>query len=127
MLVLQALRRRFLLTVISTVVTLQIVNISIDPADFNSGKEDLSINDIESCVEFVLEVVLNKFDAVKECDEQDEHTSQPTVSIVLFTSEPAFHLQEQTFSTIPPPLFGYGTSFFNSLTLPITSPPPKFS
>jgi hypothetical protein len=127
MLVIQTLRRRFLMTVITTIVTLQIVNISIDPADFNSGNEDLSINDIESCVEFILEVVLNKCDAVKECDEQDEQTSQPTVSIVLFASVPALHLQEQIFSTIPSPLFNYSTSFFNSLTIPITSPPPKRS
>jgi hypothetical protein len=127
MVVIQALRRKFLMTAITAIVTLQLANISIDPADLNPGNEDLSINDIESCVEFVLEVVLNRFDAVKECDEKDEQTSQPTASIVLFASEPASHLQDQTFSTIPQPLFNYSTSFFDSLTIPITSPPPKRS
>jgi hypothetical protein len=93
----------------------------------NPGSEDLSINDIESCVEFVLEIVLNKFDAVKESNEQDEQSSQPNGSIILFAAERPLYLKDKIANTVSSPRFNYSTSFFNSLTIPITSPPPRYS
>lgn len=127
MLVIQALRNEFLMTVLSAIVMLQIANISIDPADPNPGSEDLSINDIESCVEFILEIVMNKFDAVKESDEQDEQSSQPNTSIIFFALDNAVHIKVHVPSEVSSSPFNYITSFFNSLSLPITSPPPKVS
>jgi hypothetical protein len=123
----QALRNKFFVTAITMTVMLQIINISIDPADPHPGSEDLTINDIESCVEFVLEIVLDKSDAVKESDEQDDQTSHSSASIVLFSSETVVYVNDQLSSTYSSLSFNYSTSFFSSITLQITSPPPKRS
>jgi hypothetical protein len=127
MLVIQALRRKFLMTGITTIIMLQIANISIDPADPNPGNEDLSINDIESCVEFILEIVMDKSDAIEESDEQDEQTRQPNTTIILFASETAVCIEDRPAFLISCSRSNNSTSFFNSLTIPITSPPPKYS
>lgn len=115
------------MTLITLTMTLQVVNISIDPADSNHFREDLSINDIESCVELVLEVFLDKSDAVKEVDEQDESTTTPSsVTITLFNcSEEGLAITENHFSIIDGLSGSYKLSDFNSLSLPIQSPPPK--
>jgi hypothetical protein len=47
------------MTIVCLIVSLQLFNISFDPADTFCGPEDLSINEIESCVELVVEKVMS--------------------------------------------------------------------
>jgi hypothetical protein len=113
------------MTIMSVIVTLQVINTSIDPADINPVSEDLSINDIESCVEFILEIVLKKSDAVSETDEQDESSSTPNSSVTLYVVENTFLLKDNSFQLISSHRFSGASLSFDSLTLPIIAPPPK--
>jgi hypothetical protein len=56
------------------IVCFQILNLSVDAPDGHSDAiaEDLSINDMESIVEIVLEEVLDIKNAIAEQDEQDD-------------------------------------------------------
>ena len=65
---------------------LHFFNFSIDPKDVHpdSMPEDLSINDIESVVEFLAEVVFNHKDAFVEHDEKDHENGSPIDSYKLY-------------------------------------------
>jgi hypothetical protein len=121
----QILRAKFLMTIIATIVTLQILNISFDAVDPNLGREDLSINDIESCVEFILEVVLDKTNAIEETDDQDEDSNKPTTSIVLFAISKFWMIEEKEFKTVQARNFNYSQLPIHSYSPPIIGPPPK--
>lgn len=97
MTLMQTMRTRFFMTFISWMVMLQLFNISFDPADPHHGPEDLTINDIESCVEFVLEVVLGHTDAIDEVDDQDEDSGNPTNSLTLFATEKILAISKKEF------------------------------
>jgi len=58
--------------------TLQSINLSIDPPDLyhNHVAEDMSINDIESIVELVLEEICVIDDAMRETDEADNEKNK---------------------------------------------------
>jgi hypothetical protein len=119
------LRVRFLMTVVSLTVILQIFNISIDPADPNPANEDLSINDIESCVELIVEVILDQHDAIEETDDQDEESGKPTTSIIFFSIEKFWKIDENEYRLQP-----CTNSYYCLLSVPnfapaIISPPPK--
>lgn len=113
------------MTITCMIVSIQLFNLSFDPADAGYGEEDLSINEIESCLELILEVILDHDNAVKECDESDEATDRPGSAITLFTISASVLLDENqniefksslpiTLSTEP-----------EAVSLPILSPPPK--
>lgn len=125
MILMQILRARFLMTIVSSMVMLQIFNISIDPEDLNPIDEDLSINEIESCVELVLEVILDQTDAIEETDEQDEDSRKPTTSITFFSIDKFWKMEEKEFRLQP-----CTNSYYCVLSVPnvapaIISPPPK--
>jgi hypothetical protein len=113
------------MTIVWMIVALQLFNISFDPADHLSGTEDLSINDIESCVEMIVEVVLGHEDAIEESDEADEAPEKPGSAITLFA---IFHskisIETPSKSTINNHSI-FRSSSIESLSLPIISPPPK--
>lgn len=114
------------MTVIIMIVTLQVVNISIDPADTNAGKEDLSINEIESCVELILEVCLKHSDAVRESDEHDDSSCKPGAgSLILFSVDNRVLAVEQPLAPSSSHNYCDHTSFFESIGQSIQSPPPK--
>lgn len=122
---LKILRTKILVTITCIVVGLQIFNISFDPVDNHAGMEDLSINEIESCLELVLEIALNQENAIEETDESDEAPNKPGTSLLLFSFfKPVVLIENQIANTRKQ----YGT-FKNtqtkSLTLSITPPPPK--
>jgi hypothetical protein len=125
MTLMRILRARFLMTIISSIVMLQILNISIDPADPNLASEDLSINDIESCVELVLEVVLDKTGAIEETDDRDEDSRKPATSITFFSVEKFWKIDEKEYRSQ-----SSTNSYYRALSVPnfapaIISPPPK--
>lgn len=97
MTLMQTFRNRFFMTFISWTVILQLFNTSIDPADPHYGPEDLTINDIESCVEFVLEIVLGHTDAIDEVDDQNEDSGNPTSAFTLFAAERILAISKKEF------------------------------
>jgi hypothetical protein len=107
------------------IVTLQLFNISFDPADPFLGTEDLSINEIESCAELILEIVLGQEGAIGESDESDEAHNKPGSAIILFSisntkvsvENPSVYIKNYH------PVFK--SADIESLSLPIVSPPPK--
>jgi hypothetical protein len=121
----QTFRVKFPMTIISAILTLQIFNISFDAADTNFGQEDLSVNDIESCVEFILEVVLGKTNAIEETDDLDEDSNKPTTSIVLFLITKAWVIEDQGFKIHESKNFYYPQLSILSYSPSIVGPPPK--
>lgn len=119
------LRKEFSKTVVVLAMTLQVINISIDPADQFTGAEDMAINEIESCVELVLEVVLDYHGAIDETDEADDSTQRHASNIILFTLKTCSLISEKPYKIVSVKnACGY-FSQFTSLSLPIVSPPPK--
>jgi hypothetical protein len=121
----QTLRAKFLMTITSVIVTLHVFNISFDAVDPNFGQEDLSINDIESCVEFVLEVVLDKTNAIEETDDQDEDSSKPATSIVLFLISKSWVIGDEGFETLESQIFSFSQLSIFAYSPTIVGPPPK--
>jgi hypothetical protein len=106
-------------------VAVQIFNVSIDPADDFKGAEDIAINEIESCVEFVLEVVLGRKNAIKESDETEESSDKSAhVSVVLFCPNTKHFISENPLLIKTKPRVHESTRII-SPTLSVTSPPPK--
>jgi len=113
------------MTIVCLIVSLQLFNISFDPADTFCGPEDLSINEIESCVELVVEIILGHEDAVGESDESDEAPNKPGSSFVLFSISNSSLILANPTTLIKSyqPLFK--SAHIESLSFPILSPPPK--
>lgn len=112
--------------ILAWVLLIQVINISIDPIDPVSDKlgrinkgEDLSINDIESIYELIVEHFLGI--DVPESDEDDENG---------FVKEIHFYVPHWSIE-IKNHYQAYRTTFFaiekdfNSIVLENTSPPPK--
>ena len=69
----------FLYRLFCGLMALQVINFSVDPPDsyvrathYSTGKEDLSINEMESIGEWVLEVAFDQTDCIPEQDESDD-------------------------------------------------------
>ena len=119
------LRKRLFMTIVCMIVSVQLFNLSFDPADPSFGKEDLSINEIESCLELILEIVLGNDDAVKESDESDEAQDRPGSTVTLFTICNSESLEENQSIEVRRCLPTINSAHLESPSLPITSPPPK--
>jgi hypothetical protein len=119
------LRKKLFTTIVCMIVSVQLFNLSFDPADISYGKEDLSINEIESCLELILEIILGHDDAVKESDESDEATDRPGSTVTLFTISASVLLEENQNIEIKSSLPIILTTNLESVNLPIISPPPK--
>jgi hypothetical protein len=119
------LRNRMLRTLISLFIAVQLLNICIDPIDHFTGAQEISINEIESCIEFVLEVVMGNDNAVKESDEADDSSDKQAVTIVLFLSIDRQLLSVGTSQIKQSKISEHYFSNFSSLAQPINSPPPK--
>ena len=118
-------RKKLFMTIVCMIVSVQLFNLSFDPADPSYGKEDLSINEIESCLELILEIVLGHHDAVKESDESDEAPDRPGSTIILFTISTSVLLEENQSIEIKSALSIIASTNLESVSLPIISPPPK--
>jgi hypothetical protein len=117
------LRVNAIVTVVTLIIGLQILNVSVDPAD-HSGYEDLSVNEIESCIELVLEDVLKQGNAVKETDEHDG-AFKPHTRVIYIFNENTGLVKSNAFELLPVRKFSDMPSALSSLTLPIVAPPPK--
>jgi hypothetical protein len=120
-------RFRSILYIRLTVYTIALIifNLSIDPPD-NCPKEDLSVNEIESIVELVLENVCNIDNAVKEHEDHDTPGGNRfTFKTDLLTScLPKIHPRPE-FITIAKQFTPFDLRHFKSRSGDIASPPPK--
>ena len=113
------------------IMALHIFNCSVDMPDLNPEyiPEDLSINDIESIVELVLEEILGFENAIKEYDDQDSNDGSvfsPDKSIDLSyypTSPLGFSCQDSLLFDSNHSL--YRPLFLERVPTDLASPPPK--
>ena len=113
-----------------------VINISIDAPDGyvkpNSNgeyREDLSVDEIESFGELVLEECFNLHNAVPEHDESDEEEDQLT-KIFMDWSIPGptvLCLSAQVVSFLPPTRIPYTGLIYRSNGSEINIPPPKIA
>jgi len=118
------LRSKFVRTIIAMMVAVQFINLSIDAVDPTSI-EDLSINEIESCLELVVEVVLDHGNAIAETDDNDDSTHKPSAGILLFSVSNLSLSFKSDFKILTQKKSFYSLQF-KSLCQSVTSPPPKF-
>lgn len=100
--------RRYFTQLLSILLALYMVNLSIDAADLE-GSFDPSVNEIESAVELVCELMLGNYDFLPERDEADPEGKGsfsnlisifPGTTIELTLFVPLSLLQEPTFIAI---------------------------
>ena len=118
-------RNRLLTTLVCTLVSVQVFNLSIDPVDTLYGKEDLSVNEIESCVELILEVLLDQPDAVQENDESDESPDRPGPKLTVFTISDVTTVHNNSILSIARRNYIHTVAHPESLILAIIPPPPR--
>ncbi len=118
-------RQRVLRSFVLMAITFQLTNISVDPVDSLVGAEDVALNEIESCVELVLEVFMGKRDAIKETDEADNSPQKHRFGTMILFCAGQHTISHTDFSDNTREGFMDYTSAFDSPLLAILSPPPK--
>lgn len=119
------LRKGFVRTSVVVLLTIQVVNVCIDPHDNFLGAHDMAVNEVESCIEFVLEVVLDQTDAVKETDEHDNTTTKHSSMTLLFCVAPNRILSGSPAHPFSTKSIVHPADRISSVLLPVISPPPK--
>ncbi len=112
--------------VFAFIFALYLLNFSIDSKDAHPDHiaEDLSYNDIESLVEFALEVVLGIENAVEEHEENDQDDGSSFefkkfyCNAILVTSSPIFNAKKLPFAALQ-------RNIVISDFIDINSPPPE--
>jgi hypothetical protein len=119
-------RHHIMYRLLSVVMALHILNLSVDAVDALPAAipEDLSFNEIESVVEFVLEDVLHIENALPEHDEHDE-TAEIAKTSVEFIALPQQISLRFIESRDPDICFSLAEILMTPPTLDILSPPPK--
>jgi hypothetical protein len=121
------LRSKLSSTIVTMVVAVQLLNVSIDPVDPSHFIEDLTVNEIESCVELFIEVVLGHGNAIEETEDHDHCSFKPANAVTLFIQSNV----QQIFTNIPviesTRMFIRDTSLTTCPSLKILVPPPKVS
>ncbi|MDJ1481093.1 hypothetical protein QNI16_11410 [Cytophagaceae bacterium YF14B1] len=116
----------------SLLMALWVLNFSIDSPDayvgnsqvLQLGQEDLSVNDIESFTELIVENFLGHKNAIPEQDEADEHSDiQKIVDYVSIV--PAFVIKPESGAEIPMLLTVYQERRYLDHQPDTISPPPK--
>jgi hypothetical protein len=94
------LRNKIWQTVISIMVTIQVINMSVDSVHPAPSLEDFTINEIESCAEFVLEVVLGYENAIQETHDHNHASHKPSANHILFVDALEFPVLYNAFSNL---------------------------
>ena len=110
---------------VSLSVAVQTMNTCVDPIDHHTGSQEISINEIESCIEFIVEIVMGEEHAISESDETDYSTSFRTAGIILFLPTQPDMNAGAPFIFVPIQVTAHSYQRLRSLSLPITSPPPR--
>lgn len=127
----QLFRSLFLRKLLSFTLVLVVLNLSIDPPDLLKNldqdealEEDISINEMESISELVLEQVLDLDGAIPETDE--EETENYLKKVEVFVAMMTFAPIHQTIWFLPKEdRFSFTLHFFTQFKQGIVSPPPK--
>lgn len=110
---------------ISILLSIYLINLSIDAADMEGNVFDPSVNEIESIVELVVEVILEKGDAMPEHDEPDPESETCFISIYhIVVSSSTFDLLNTCFHYSSDPSTYVRISYKNPI-LGKYSPPPR--
>ena len=126
------LRNHIISRIICIAFALHIFNMSIDPPDAKPHNipEDLSINEIESILEFALENVMGIKNAIPEHDEPDEDKSTvDSQKIDCYPQQRTFRPIERTDIIAPTIFSNYKDRFYLSQYINVLIRPPevKFS
>lgn len=124
------IRHTIFLRFIWAILGMHILNFSINIADNIpiNQKEDLTINEQESVIEFIIEKVLGDSDAFTEYDDidPDDHSSKKQTNIQFhlstYFSNPEF--SAILFTSIDKSNFSYNQSIIEGISSP-NNPPPK--
>jgi hypothetical protein len=112
-----------------------VINMSIDAPDsirfVNNqyvSSEDLSVNEMESISEWVLEKIFGICNAVPEYDDDDATSfSKVFIDYFFIKAEYNTNISKILVSSIAEkPLYGYSPSFWYCVTKPVLKQPPKF-
>jgi hypothetical protein len=120
------LRNRINSTVMIVVLTIQVTNLSIDAVDPSPHAEDLTVNEIESYLELIVEVMLDHEDAIQETDDHDHSTHKPGGSVVLFLAVSAPLSMKIGFEIVGESKTSACSLQFQSVARSVTAPPPRF-
>lgn len=123
---LATLRKKFYSSVLTTMVAVQLLNLSIDAVDPFPHFEDLAINEIESCLELFIEIVLDHKDAIKETDDHDHAPCKTAGMVVLFPCTRPSHTFVNDNTVAKSQFFLKDLFSIKSPVLTIISPPPRF-
>ena len=106
---------------------LQIINLSVNTPDVQPYylAEDLSMNDIESVVEWVLEDFLDIDNAISEQDEPDSEEDDTLSKKIFFFCMPFCHPTGTYFPQVSKTNFYLFDAFYLPKYLDILSPPPQ--
>ncbi|MGQ0829711.1 MAG: hypothetical protein ACT4ON_15090 [Bacteroidota bacterium] len=123
------LRNHIISRIICFVFALHIFNVSVDTPDTEPDyvPEDLSVNDIESVVEFVLENVLHIDNAIAEHEEPDDQdgTTFGMKKIEFYFPRASFELVEQIAIHGQVKFSNYKDHFYPSPYAEIVPQPPE--
>lgn len=123
----QILKRGWVRNCLALLVVTCILNISIDPPDLHPAhfSENLSVNEIESIVEFALEVVGEIENSVPETEDADHEKFHSHLSSFV-SSQKIEVLSWAPYSLITSVIFQSPTQDPAKGILDKVSPPPKF-
>lgn len=120
----------FIHQLLSLILVITVLNVSIDPPDLLKNldndfalEEDVSVNEMESISEVVLEKVLDLHNAVPETDDEDSETLLKKVEISEYHCSLAVP-EVKVLYLLPPSHTSIPLQFTEQVTLNVNSPPP---
>lgn len=119
-------RQHTVFRLLGLLLALHVLNFSVDSPDLypDCFAEDLSLNDMESIVEIVLEKVLKIDNAVPEHDEPDDNGSISKTPHTFVLDAPLKAVMEPAFTEYAYPI-RWSESCVSQYSHNITPPPPK--
>lgn len=112
-----------LLRPIAVTLAIYMINISVDVADY-SGQFDPNVNEIESFVELVFEVIMDKGNVIIEEDEPDPESNTCLTCFHFFIQASVLEFRVYPLSTLEPPV-GFISPAYTIPTLSINDHPPQ--
>jgi hypothetical protein len=118
------IRKRVFRLTVTCLLIVQLLNLSVDYTDQSPFPEDLSVNEIESIIELVLEHVLDHKDVIQETEEDDSESVTSALNLTLFSFFDRIELCHVTLRLDKKSISVY-QSCFESVSRQISTPPPK--
>jgi hypothetical protein len=116
-------RITFRLTV-TLMLTVQLLNLSVDYTDQSTSPENLALNQIDSIVELVVEHVLDHKDAIQDTEEEHSESVTSTWNITLFAFVETIELCHSLLRLKSVQISAH-QCYFEAVSRQIQTPPPK--